>query len=128
MHMLVLKNHVSISETRFKNTLLFLGIGAMERRRNDRVQHTYMWAVWSTHARVHVTNMVLQSPVEECLWALPTNLFGSYCWLGMPFESNLPPRDPSHYQGLVKTTSWPSPYSPTVECEVGSLLSSTTSS
>ena len=57
--MLFSENHVSIFETGFKTTLLFLGVGAMERRRNDGVQHTYIWAVWSTHARVHVTNMVL---------------------------------------------------------------------
>ena len=43
MHMLVSKNHVSISETAFKTTLLFLGVGVMERRRNDGITtHLYV--------------------------------------------------------------------------------------
>jgi len=62
MHMLVSKNYVSISEAGLKTTFFFPGVGTMERFRNDGVQHTYLWAVWSTHARVHVTNMVFTIP------------------------------------------------------------------
>jgi len=115
MHVQFSKNHVSNNWNWVQNHISPFG------RRNDGVQHTYILAVWwSTHAQVHVTNRALQSPVKECPWALHSSLgipTKTYCWLGMPFESDLPFWDPLGFGDLLKQEVGLPLGQPTVQCD-----------